>query len=299
MSWQMEVIGLLKRATSKRAFSRPDGADALLTRAKGDPTPPSSLGRRVSVTTERVEGADVVTLLRTGTPAGTRPVVVHLHGGAYVNEVVKQHWTFAADLAVELDVEVQVPLYGLAPDHDAAEGRALVHEVLRRLRDQGRDHWLSGDSAGGGLALVVAQQLVASGDADSLRGLTLIAPWLDLTMSHPDLPEAERRDPWLARAALHGVAASWAGGTALDDPLVSPGFGEVAGLPPVHLVVGTRDMTLPDCRELARRLRAAGVDTTYVEEPGALHVLPLLPTPEGRRSAGEVRGRIALTMLRG
>lgn len=287
----MRAVGLFMRATSKRRFLREDGAQELLTRAKGDAAPPRRVREALDVTTEPVRGHDVHVLRRAGTPAGVRPVVVYVHGGAYVNELVRQHWDFVAELAAEVDVEVWLPVYGLAPQHDAAQARALLAELLDRLRREGRPCWLAGDSAGAALALVAAQQQADEGS--TVRGLTLMAPWLDLSMVNPDLDAAERADPWLARAALREVARTWAAGTPLDDGAVSPLFGRFAGLPPTHVLVGTRDLTHPDCRLLVQRLREAGVETTYDELPGAIHVYPLLPVPEGRRAAAAIRRRIA------
>ncbi len=291
MSWQMGAVGLLMRVTRKRRFADAEGGRVLLEREKGPSAPPPKLRERLDVTTRQVTGFDVHTLLRRGTVSGSRPVVVYLHGGAYVNEIVTQHWDFVAALATELDVEVQVPVYGLAPQHTAAEARALCAAVLAGVGE--RRCWLAGDSSGAGLALVAAQQAVRDGSSVDLRGLTLLAPWLDLGMSNPELDAAEAQDPWLARAALREVAVSWADGTPLDDGTVSPLFGEMAGLPPVDLWVGTRDLTHPDCRLLAERLRAAGVEVSHHETPGAIHVYPLLPVPEGRRAASAIRARIA------
>lgn len=286
----MGAVGLLMRVTRKRRYADPDGAEHLLGRPKGPSGPPDKVARRVDVSTEQVTGFDVHSVRRPGTPPGTRPVVVHLHGGAYVNEIVAQHWDFVADLALELDVEVLVPIYGLAPQHTAAEARALCEAVLDGVGE--RPCWLAGDSSGAGLALVAAQARVRRG-AQPLRGLTLLAPWLDLAMGNPELDAAEARDPWLARAALREVARVWADGTPLDDGLVSPLFGEMAGLPPVDLWVGTRDLTHPDTLLLAERLRAARVDVTLHEARGAIHVFPLLPVPEGRAAARAIRARIA------
>ncbi|GAB3073658.1 alpha/beta hydrolase fold domain-containing protein [Nocardioides zeae] len=298
MSWQMTAIGALMRVTRKRSFADPEGGAALLARPKGSPVPPPAVARRVDVATEVVDGFDVYSLVRRGTPVGQRPVVVYLHGGAYVNEIVKQHWHLVARIADELDVEVQVPIYGLAPDHDAAEARALVATVLQRLVAGGRAAYLMGDSAGGGLALIAAQDEVERATASAgarpstLRGLTLIAPWLDLSMANPAVDAVERVDPWLARAALREVARVWAAGTPLDDPTVSPLFRSTEGLPRVELWVGTRDVTQPDCRLLAQHLAGTG-EVGYHEVEGAIHVFPILPVPEGRRAVAEILGHVA------
>lgn len=288
-SWQLNGVAALMRATRKRRFLTAEGGHAMLARAKGPSDPPATLRRSASVSTRSVAGFDVHRVRRPGARPDL-PVVVYLHGGAYVSEIVSQHWSLVARLAHELDVEVWVPVYGLAPDHDAAEAHELVGALLEAVYAGGRACWLAGDSAGGGLALAAAQEAVARGRT-TVRGLTLIAPWLDLGMRNPEVDALEPHDPWLARAALRPIADAWAGGLSLDDPRVSPLFGPVAGLPPVDVWVGTRDITLPDCRLLRDRL-AGVVPVDFHELPGGLHVVPLLPVPEGEQARRRIVARI-------
>lgn len=287
MSWQMSAVGVLMRVTRRRVYADPGGASTLLSRPKGGPAPPASTTRGLQVATRQVAGFPVTSLAPDGVVAGRGPVVVHLHGGAYVNEVVKQHWQLAAELARELGCEVLVPIYGLAPDHDARAALDLTTTLMGDLAAQGRAVYLSGDSAGGGLALLTAQHASAEGRA-ALCGLGLIAPWVDLTMSNPEIDAVEPRDPWLARAGLYEVARTWAHPWDVADPRVSPVLGDLRGLPPVDLWVGDRDICLPDARRLRDGLQDAGVDVTYVEEPDAIHVYPLLPVPEGRTARRQV-----------
>ena len=195
-----------------------------------------------------------------------------------------------AALAARTGVEVHVPIYGLAPHHTASEAVDLVAEVVHGLVAQGRSVVLLGDSAGGGLALVAAQQ-AAPAVRQRVAGLLLIAPWIDLTMANPAVDAVEPTDPWLTRAGLHPIARSWAGDLALDDPVVSPLFGALTGLPPVEVWVGTRDITAPDCRELERRMPDGAAFALHVED-GAIHDYPLLPTPEGRAASREIGERV-------
>ena len=77
----------------------------------------------------------------------------------------------------------------------------------------------------------------------------------------------------------------------LGRPEVSPALGDLAGLPPALMFCGTRDTLMPGCRLLARRAAEAGWDLTYVEEPGLLHVFPILPfIPEARQAWRQTRG---------
>ncbi|MQW77121.1 alpha/beta hydrolase fold domain-containing protein [Nocardioides sp. dk4132] len=287
----MRTVGALMRATRKRRFADPDGGPALLARPKGPADPPAWLRRRCVVETDVVEGYDVHRVRAPGTAPGA-PALVYLHGGAYVSEIVRQHWSLVADLATAPGpgVEVVVPIYGLAPQHHAADALRLTGAALGGLLGEDRPVHLAGDSAGAGLALALAlhHRPAAPG---LLRGLTLMAPWLDLRMANPGIDAVEPHDPWLARPALHAVARSWAGGLPLTDPRVSPVLATdeaLAALPPVELWVGTRDITLPDTRLLAERLRAAEVAVRLHEEPGAIHVHPLLPVPEGRAARREL-----------
>ncbi len=285
----MRVVALHVRLTRKKRYATHEAGVAFLRSVKGPSTPPEDVLRGLLVTTHQVRGRDVHVVRRPDAPPAAG-AVVYLHGGAYTNEIVEQQWAFVAHLARETCCEVHVPVYGLAPHATATEAVDLVAEVVGQAVGAGRTCVLSGDSAGGGLALVAAQQ--APPEARSLvAGLVLIAPWVDLTMTNPEIAVVEPTDPWLTRAGLRPIARSWAGELTVDDPRVSPLHGPLADLPPVEVWVGTRDITLPDCRELGRRMPPDAAFTLHVED-GAIHDYPLLPTPEGRRARGEISARV-------
>lgn len=289
-SWQMRAVALYVRATRKKRYATQEAGLAFLHSAKGPSDPPAKALGDTRVSTHQVRGRDVHVVGGPGDTASGAGVVVYLHGGAYTNEIVAQQWAFVAALAARTGVEVHVPIYGLAPQHTASEAVDLVAEVVDGLVAQGRSVVLLGDSAGGGLALVAAQQ-ASPAVRQRVAGLLLIAPWTDLTMANPAVDAVEPTDPWLTRAGLHPIAQSWAGDLALDDPVVSPLFGDLTGLPPVEVWVGTRDITLPDCRELERRMPGSAAFALHVEE-GAIHDYPLLPTPEGRAASREIGERV-------
>lgn len=289
-SWQMRAVALYVRATRKKRYATREAGLAFLHSAKGPSDPPAKALGDSRVSTHRVRGRDVHVVRGPGHTASAAGAVVYLHGGAYTNEVVDQQWAFVAALAARTGVEVHVPIYGLAPHHTASEAVDLVAEVVHGLVAQGRSVVLLGDSAGGGLALVAAQQ-AAPAVRQRVAGLLLIAPWIDLTMANPAVDAVEPTDPWLTRACLHPIARSWAGDLALDDPVVSPLFGDLTGLPPVEVWVGTRDITAPDCRELERRMPDGAAFALHVED-GAIHDYPLLPTPEGRAASREIGERV-------
>ncbi|MGW4941632.1 alpha/beta fold hydrolase [Actinoplanes sp. NPDC004185] len=287
-SWQMKGVAAFVRVAYKRRFATEAAGRAVLAKKKGPSAPPPGIRKRCVVAHRTVKNHDVyVVRSRRAATGPSEHAVIYLHGGAYTSEIVREHWALVAHLAEQTGHDVHVPIYGLAPQHHALEALDLVTTLIKDLSTQGRRCYLAGDSAGGGLALLAAQAF-ADDPQRPVAGLTTIAPWLDLTMSNPDIPAVERTDPWLTRAGLHPIAASWAGDVPLTDPRLSPLYGRLDDLPPIQVLVGTRDITLPDCRALRDRV-APGTPLTYHEEPEAIHVYPLLPVPEAKA------GREAIT----
>ena len=294
-SLQMRAVAAVLRSTRKRAMATPERAHRRLAAAKGSSAPPAALARRHDVTQREIGGFRCTTVA----PRGRRPdrAAVYLHGGAYVSAISPQHWALVSRLA-DAGVRVEVPHYGLAPQHTYREAYPFVTAVYRELLAEvdAAAVTVAGDSAGGGLALGLAHTLAGQG-LPQPRRLVLLSPWLDLTLSHPDLPAVELRDPWLCSAGLRVAADAWAGGDDPTDPRLSPGSGPLAGLAPVHVYVGTREICLPDALSLRDRARAEGAAVELTVCEGAVHVYPLVPAPEGRAArravVEEVAGRSA------
>jgi acetyl esterase/lipase len=265
----------------KRRHATAPGTARRIAAAKSASTPPGAFARRFAVAQQVVDGFDVYVVRPTDfdflpEPSGT---VIYLHGGAFIGEIQRLRWALISKVVSEAHVEVCVPIYGLAPEHHADEAIRLMHKVLTEASGAGPTY-LMGDSAGGGLALSATLSWLGGGGRPP-RGLTLIAPWLDLGLRNPAIADVESRDPWLSRPGLRLCAQAWADQLSLDDPRVSPISGEFQAVPPIELYVGSRDITVADCRALRDRVPAGRL--RYHEEPGAVHVYPLLPTPEGVR----------------
>ncbi|GAA1653975.1 alpha/beta hydrolase fold domain-containing protein [Actinoplanes couchii] len=289
-SWQMNMVAAFTRLVYQRGFATEEAGRQILARPKRPSMPPKSLLRRYDVSTSRDHGFDLHRL-RTA-QSSTTATIVYLHGGAYTNEIVGPHWSFLAHLAEQTGHQVLVPIYGLAPAHQGLAALEFVTAVITAEVAAGRRVYLAGDSAGGGLALLAAQAV--GGPAGGVAGLTAIAPWLDLSMANPEVDALEPHDPWLRRAGLRPIAAAWAGDVPLTDPRLSPLHGDLTNLPPTQILVGTRDITMPDCRLLRDRIPQT-VPLTYHEQDGAVHVYPLLPVPEARQGRRAVVDHIRAT----
>lgn len=276
-SWQMRGIALVLRATRRRTWTTPERTRRRLEQPKRESPPPRALTRRHDVSSRTVDGFPCWTVR----PRAETSAAVYLHGGAYLAGIAPQHWALIGRLA-DRGVRVEVPLYGLAPKHTYRDAYPFVRAVYEELAGAAPAGGIAlvGDSAGGGLALGLAQDLVADGARRPDR-LVLLSPWLDLTLGNPRIADYARSDPWLARPGLIEAGRAWAGGDDPTIPRLSPGNGPLAGLPPTAVFVGTREIACPDAEEFAAAASSAGVpvDLTVVE--GAVHVYPLVPAPEG------------------
>ncbi|WP_420309169.1 alpha/beta hydrolase fold domain-containing protein [Streptomyces sp. YS-B37] len=264
---------LLRRSGVKRALN-----DAALTErarrrnsAAGPAAPPRSVRASCTIRWTTADGLTVAVVAPKRTRSATTPFL-YLHGGAYINPIITHHWRLIAALATENAWTVTVPLYTLAPDGDATDALTrltALHQALRR--ETGVAPALGGDSAGGGLALALAQRL-RDQTLPGPRHLALFSPWLDIGLENPDIPPVDRVDPTLAVPGLRYAGLLWANGRDLKDPAVSPLHGDPAGLCPITMFIGTHDIFLPDCRELMAKAKASGTDVTLYEFPGAFHV---------------------------
>ena len=208
---------------------------------------------------------------------GASRVVFYFAGGSYIDQPRAVHWRFLNDLAEQAGVSVIVPIYAKLPDCDAEEAyEKLTAFYLDCLERDGpwEEIVFMGDSAGGGMALSFAMQLRDAGAAGPDR-LILICPWVDVTLTNPDMPAYEKKDRTLDSEQLRQIGALWAGGLSPDDPVVSPLYGQFGGLGKVTLFTTTGELLYPDIRLLYERMQAQGADADLIEQPGMFHVWPL------------------------
>jgi acetyl esterase/lipase len=216
-------------------------------------------------------------------PRDTEPRghVLYLHGGAYVVDILAPHWALIARLVGDARVTATVPLYPLAPEADLGTALDYVLGVYLALIEHApaSEVTVIGDSAGGGLALALAQRLAELGRAQPAR-LILLSPWLDLSMSNPDIASVEPEDPYLSVAAALEAARLYAGPARLTHPVASPVYGAMKGLPPLAVFTGSCDILSPDARRLRDLVKAQGGMIDLFEHPGMIHAFMFFPLPE-------------------
>lgn len=216
----------------------------------------------------------------------TKPVVLYLHGGAYVHNFTSQHWKAMAEWAKTTGCGIVAPNYPLLPLHTAAEAHPLMLRLYRDLLKgfPASRVLIMGDSAGGGFTLALAQQILHD-SLDLPRRLVLISPWVDVMGGDPSL---QGRDNWLTIDVLQKYGTAWAGQMDVSDPIISPLYGDMEGLPPTDLFTGTWEVFYTDVCKTYDKMKAAGVDVRLHVAEKMGHVYPLWPSPEGRKARHEI-----------
>jgi acetyl esterase/lipase len=202
-------------------------------------------------------------------------VLMHLHGGIYFMGSAASFRARANNLSFRCRARVYMPEYRLAPEHPfpAAIEDARCAWLALAARYPDTPLFLSGESAGGGMALALMMLLRAEG-LPLPRRCFMISPWTDLTGSGASVDANARKD-WFGRAHANAWVPRILDGADPADPRISPLFGDFRGLPPLLFVVGGDEAILDDSRRCAHRAREAGVRVDEIVGAGMLHDYPL------------------------
>ena len=220
-------------------------------------------------------------------------VVLYLHGGGYVFGSIDTYRRRAVKLSYRCKAEVVVPEYRLAPEHPFPAALVDARSTWRDLvsRPDPRPMLVAGDSAGGGLALAMMTLLRDEGE-QLPAGAVLLSPWTDLAMTGPSVAANRATDCWLTREQAADWAGWYCGAEPATDPLISPLYADLHGLPPLLLLVGDQEILLDDTRRLAARARESGVVVSEEIGRGMQHDWPLtLPWLAESRRAWTVMSR--------
>ncbi len=234
----------------------------------------------ISVREERLDSLQAFIYNDQEHPAQT---VFYFHGGAYINQPNNQQLTMAARTAKETGCEVVLMVYPKEPLYDCETAYDLCISYYRsylKSNDCGKIIFM-GDSAGGGLALGLAEALRDQED-DCPEELILISPWADVTMSNADMADYADLDPMLGIDGLRRMGEVWANCMDLKDPRVSPLYGDLSGLGHVTLTAGTWEILYPDIMLLAKKLEQAGVECDLTVGERMIHCYPICPIPEAK-----------------
>ena len=265
-SWLQETMVAGLRYNGQRLMSLPPVAARQRLEALALPT---NL-RKVAIEAFTIGNTPARWFTRKGVTDET--TLLYFHGGGYVMGSVESYRELLGRIALSCRVRVLAIDYRLAPE---APFPAALDDCLAAYR------WalangvepsrllVGGDSSGGGLAIATLVRARDEGDATP-RGAVLISPWVDLEARRPSVAANSRFD-WGDRDYLQHWLVQYLNGANARDPLASPLYADLAGLPPLFIQVGTAELLYDEVVAFADKARAEGVDVTLEPWPNMVH----------------------------
>lgn len=230
----------------------------------------------MEVTTFEINGRDAELISPKGST--TQRYMLYLHGGGFALGSLETHRDLVTAFARHTDARVLAIDYRLAPDDPWPAGLDDSFAAYQWLVDQGvTDDRLAicGDSAGGGLAVSLLQKLRKEKYSQP-AACVLLSPWVDLSCSSPSMDLNSATDPLLNRVQMQAFAELYADKMPLDSPEISPLFGDLYGLAPLHIQVSSQEVLRDDARRLVQGVQKQGGQAEIIETPWMPHVWQLL-----------------------
>lgn len=218
-------------------------------------------------------------------------LLVYFHGGGFCSGSIISHRRLVTEAGRAAGVKALAVSYRLAPEHPfpaAHEDALAVWHALRAGGVPAGRIAIGGDSAGGNLAIGLANRLRVAGEPQPAC-LWLLSPWTDLAMTGESLALKDADDPLIHKPYLEELAHAYLDGTDRNDPLVSPLRADLQGLPPTLVQVGSAETLLDDSVRFARAAALADVALTLQVWPRMIHAFPMWNArlADGRRALGD------------
>lgn len=225
---------------------------------------------------------DEMKVLKHNVKAPSNIGILYLHGGAYIYQPSIFHHYFIDELSLKVNATVEMPVYPKAPNDIFIRSYELIIDLYRRMVETYDDVIIIGDSAGGGLAAGLIQLLKERAVKQPLH-VFLLSPWIDINMDNDKITkDLLESDPMLTIESLKFAGDLWSGHTDKNHYLLSPIYGDLHGLPPITIFVGTREILLPDIQLFSDKLQAFNNNVAYHEYVNQNHVFLLEPIPEAK-----------------
>jgi acetyl esterase/lipase len=223
-------------------------------------------------------------------------VFLYFHGGGLVVGSIRAHRGIVAKFVNECDISALLFDYGLAPENPYPAGLNDSVAAYKYLLEQGikpSGIAFMGDSGGGNLVFSSMLALKQQGLPLPAAAVAL-SPWTDLTNSGESWQFNAVKDTLCWKEAQSTFSRYYAGSNDPKDPLISPLFGDLSGLPPMLIYAGGDETLLSDSTRLAEKAKAAGVDVTLHIGEGLFHCYPACAPmfPEANAAMNEIAGFI-------
>lgn len=220
---------------------------------------PEGIREKCNVKEEKFQERNVFVLSPKGKKKSEK-TILYFHGGSYIAELTLTYWNFLSEFTQDTGVTMIVPDYPLAPQYNYKDVFKMItplyKETVKKVKSE--NLIIMGDSAGGGMALALAQKIEKEELARPSKTI-LISPWLDVTMQNSEAKKVQEKDKMLNIELLKLAGISYAGiETETKNYLVSPIYGPIENLENVVIYTGTYDILNPDVhkfKEMAREKR--------------------------------------------
>lgn len=270
-----EIVKLIRENPTPEGLSITKRREAEDRIAAQFPLPPTIYKEVIRVTsTSSVTAVSVPALLLAAKGVADARVILYLHGGGYCLGSILTHRDFAYRLSAACGARVLLIDYRRAPEHPFPAALEDALTAYRWLLNEGVDPkrmGIIGDSAGGGLAVAT---LLALRDAEERLPKTavLLSPWLDLALTGESLVTKVLDDIMLTPNQLQDFSQMYVGNNNAKNPLVSPLYANLTGLPPMLIQVGSSEILLDDAVRFASKAKAANIDVTLNIWDDMIHV---------------------------
>ncbi|BDW11583.1 hydrolase [Polynucleobacter sp. SHI8] len=201
-------------------------------------------------------------------------IIIHLHGGAFAVGNALTHRAIGTHLAMHAGCKVLMLNYRLCPEHPYPAALTDVVETFRILKDRNPNQAiaLSGDSAGGNLAITATLQLQQQQQVLP-NALGLMCPWTDLKMSNASHQTKATVDPYFPNSErLIASAKTYGGQENLTEPLISPQYAKINAFPPAMTHVGEFEALHDDGALFHQKLIDAQLESHFEVFPSMWHV---------------------------
>lgn len=206
--------------------------------------------------------------------ADAQTIILYFHGGVYVIGSARASVPLISDLARRTGSRALTLDYRLAPEHPFPAAVEDARNAYEGLLDEGYGPEriaIAGESAGGGLAVALLLALQERG-VPLPSSAFLMSPYADLTLSGDSLVSKQSVDLTLSPDSLSIRIADYVGSADPADPLISPIFADLSGLPPLLIQSGSHEILLSDSLRLTERAALADVEVSLDVVPGVPHV---------------------------
>lgn len=258
---------------------------------KHEPAPiPKSVLENSGLTLSELDHRKIF-ILRPRQQGAEKKTILYLHGGGYISNIVKQHWQLIGELLIKTGATFVVPDYPLAPLAHYPDVYNFIRKIyMEEVSSKGPENLvMMGDSAGAGFAAGFVQTLRDEKQPQPSK-LILISPWLDASVSDPEIIKIDKKDKMLSIEGLRNARDVYVGDMDPKDYRISPLYGDFSGISSeITLFTSTFDMLNIEARKLRQKMVDSKIPLNFFEYPGMIHDwLVITALPESRHAIDQI-----------